>query len=713
MASIADLQCNTPNNNNYCVPGTVVAIRSDRRSFLLRDWHGTACTVRLESNVPKTLQMGDMCSLQAPMLEMDPENGQHVLNLDGIHHVQPWSDPTSVQDWNNLAKQAAPMAKAYCARSAWNTVPHIRRGMAVILTNLSKVSDANPIAAIWYAGVATVLDKTSTVAWICLLDTLIDKMGLRGTARRIVTEQLSGLKELSIDHEDRQRFRQLLQTYRRQLAVQDRKSFMMEDETHPHCWSQMLPQQPEDIVKFLPGLMISDIQPRKPETQGEFQALRNEAKVYFNKRDFVKAREILLAQWSGLQGMAARLSISSLLMAQTEPVAAYAVTSLVLDAIHNPGAWMYFSKQLQTAGQADTAVTIIQHLLNHRGITMSNQVLAYRKELHRLKESSLRSPTPIAYTPYIPQSGNHENPTNDMKSDTSLDLDMESHKIKKILPHWRSYITTLQGTPNCSKFVNLLHYLARRSVPRIHEEADLEISGIPSELLRSYLYRGYVIACSSPWLLATIIWSQHTLPDIEKHRVQRWNGPVRKHMADASHGSFQPGDVLPVTNAYSHQIRAMFVNCPTHPTAILGSPTHVSVGFNDLGELLSYGSPPLAEEQGVHFIGVDQSPFAVARSLVILEMLRQEELESDLIDCVLEVWYSTVWKKATLASFSRACESLLEKDHNSNNDSVLDSRVTTFLRHWLGATPIMAFESRTRWWRMLAELPDQGFTRYV
>ena len=84
--------------------------------------------------------------------------------------------------------------------------------------------------------------------------------------------------------------------------------------------------------------------------------------------------------------------------------------------------------------------------------------------------------------------------------------------------------------------------------------------------------------------------------------------------------------------------------------------THVSVGFADLQELC-IGC--FSEDGGlpVRWVGYDQSPFVIAKTMVLIEML-QGSINCDPIS-VIQVWYSAAWSHKTLTDFRTALTTVL------------------------------------------------------
>lgn len=95
-------------------------------------------------------------------------------------------------------------------------------------------------------------------------------------------------------------------------------------------------------------------------------------------------------------------------------------------------------------------------------------------------------------------------------------------------------------------------------------------------------------------------------------------------------------------------IRLDYANNPLTTETITRGKTHVAVGFNDLLFLLKARFE--GEANGWRFIAIDASPYSVAKSLVIWEMLQNPDVP---LCCVMEVWYSATWHQETLDWFTK------------------------------------------------------------
>ena len=131
-------------------------------------------------------------------------------------------------------------------------------------------------------------------------------------------------------------------------------------------------------------------------------------------------------------------------------------------------------------------------------------------------------------------------------------------------------------------------------------------------------------------------------------------------------------------------------NKKTSPTSLpvvltLGS-VHVACGYVDLSCLFVATLQEDPDFQGpLRFVGVEASPFAVAKTKVVARMCEMQLPTA----AILEVWYSAAWSQVTLDLFRRALDAV--------RGSSKDVRVLCFLDHWSTCELVPLKEARTRW----------------
>jgi hypothetical protein len=142
--------------------------------------------------------------------------------------------------------------------------------------------------------------------------------------------------------------------------------------------------------------------------------------------------------------------------------------------------------------------------------------------------------------------------------------------------------------------------------------------------------------------------------------VIEWNFDNRRKIGDVLPSDLSIPEYL---DGVSDVLYPNFSNCPVPPkqTLTLGT-VHIAVGFVDLGLLLdSRFSEPEAESPSARllFRGFEASSFAVAKSLVIWEMLRTSGTKAS---WVVQVWFSAIWSKRATNAFLAAARRVAAVD---------------------------------------------------
>ena len=153
----------------------------------------------------------------------------------------------------------------------------------------------------------------------------------------------------------------------------------------------------------------------------------------------------------------------------------------------------------------------------------------------------------------------------------------------------------------------------------------------------------------------------------------------------------KPGDVRQqVKKPYDSRIFHSFSNEDCLVMSVTPEKTQVAVGFVDLGTLGTFD-----EQYGpLRWVGVEASPYAVAKTAVLDAMLRAQASE----DAILEVWYSSAWSAATLTAFRSAVDHLL-RNGGADNERGARARhqdVAALLEAWRSAD-VSLEQSRATW----------------
>ena len=139
-------------------------------------------------------------------------------------------------------------------------------------------------------------------------------------------------------------------------------------------------------------------------------------------------------------------------------------------------------------------------------------------------------------------------------------------------------------------------------------------------------------------------------------------------------------------------------------TAKSGAPSKRGSGGSGSSAGGSNGGPPL------RWVGYDSSAYAVAKSLVVAEMIQQVQQQpaaaggAEMIDHILQVWYSSAWTRAALAAFRTALTAVLSRagpaaaggGGGGGGSGGLPPAVMDLLRHWqLRDVPLR--QARSEW----------------
>lgn len=116
---------------------------------------------------------------------------------------------------------------------------------------------------------------------------------------------------------------------------------------------------------------------------------------------------------------------------------------------------------------------------------------------------------------------------------------------------------------------------------------------------------------------------------------------------------------------------------------------HIAVGHVDLGVLLSAEYVGDPADGPIEFIGYEASPYAVARTKILHQML---EDGAD-VDSVLQVAYSSGWSMDTLSSFRKALRNVLKVDS-------LPDQVHEILMRWTESPNVDLRTSQEMWLKL-------------
>ncbi len=260
-------------------------------------------------------------------------------------------------------------------------------------------------------------------------------------------------------------------------------------------------------------------------------------------------------------------------------------------------------------------------------------------------------------------------------------------------------------------------------VPQLHETYQLNYGwpdGISPDKARSLVFKGYLLARTLPWVQLSAVKVMGTTLTMPRWLPVELEELTRRK----DEGNLQVGDVIDVLSdlalagcdlemGYSEYVRSNFANAANVPEVLYAGTTHVALGFNDLGFLLSaklVDSSGLQEQQlPLHFVGYDRCPFAVAKFKVVAEMLKDEHVP---LEHVLQVWFSSTWTTGCVASFKSKVRTILATvvEEGDNQAEGIDkddlnrdlAKVKTYLSYWARVDPVSQAEARQQHYDLLS-----------
>lgn len=141
-------------------------------------------------------------------------------------------------------------------------------------------------------------------------------------------------------------------------------------------------------------------------------------------------------------------------------------------------------------------------------------------------------------------------------------------------------------------------------------------------------------------------------------------------------------------------IHHSFGNVAQQPQVMTTGTTHVSIGFADLQEVIlcKLHNSKSGTNQLLRWIGYDQSPYVIAKTLVLIEMMKDK---SSAVESVVQVWFSAAWSIQTLKSFRKALQKVVSSLKKKNRLKIPIS-VQEYLIYWQ-QHDVSLRESRDQW----------------
>mmetsp|Transcript_10527 Transcript_10527/g.25694 ORF Transcript_10527/g.25694 Transcript_10527/m.25694 type:complete len:1042 (-) Transcript_10527:150-3275(-) len=142
---------------------------------------------------------------------------------------------------------------------------------------------------------------------------------------------------------------------------------------------------------------------------------------------------------------------------------------------------------------------------------------------------------------------------------------------------------------------------------------------------------------------------------------------------------------------YSSKLRSSFSNSGNKPQIFHTGTVHCAVGFVDLGILLR-AKIRYKSNGPLTFVGYDLSPYSVALSLVVWNMLCSPSIDPK---AALQVWCSATWSKDTIRQFQIGLHGAIKQAKDDVKHP--SSAVMDLLLHWKTAKPVTLGEARRGW----------------
>lgn len=160
-----------------------------------------------------------------------------------------------------------------------------------------------------------------------------------------------------------------------------------------------------------------------------------------------------------------------------------------------------------------------------------------------------------------------------------------------------------------------------------------------------------------------------------------------------------PGNVFSENNAaaYTSLLRHSFSNQAYRKEVLQQGSTHVAVGFVDLGILFAGSLRGNQRDPPLRFIGIEMSCYAVAKTHVIWQMLKQTpngtQCRENHLRYIMQAWFSTTLDEGAVDALKSALDALCQKQKLYHPD------VRQLLIYWHGATTTTVAEARSQFAR--------------
>jgi hypothetical protein len=686
--TIQSMAINTTHRNRHLCGKVAVgdSFRQIRHVyFLLEDIRGDLVRVSVY-NTNRTYRFGETMTILVPFYKVAADMIP-MVRVDNPKEIVSWEAPETPTQWkesgDSFARAKDFKDALFCCQEGMNAgnLRRVRMEASTLLTNIALCDFklGRMKSSIWCAGSAVFLEELCAKAWYRLIASLseIDIEAAREVA--LVAPETPELKRLVT----------------KLLRIPKKKNASTTSAGGLAAWSAIHPS----------WTLAPDFKPSSTfNLNSDWTERRNQARCQFESSNFESARELYILEmrsmWHGLKTLA-DLALGACAAHQSleqDGLASVACAVSVLLDRTSPETWRRQANAIEVMQGASAAIDFLKRLMTEPEVPISI-IAVCEQRIEELVVKQRHKNQVKAVRDCSTEKQLLERSKREYDTDTD-DHDEYNASMEALIPMSRSMVLRL---PPSETVFKLIQFISKRRAPSVDTEYPTHM-GWPAGDTRKpglvLLRKGYLNASSHPWMSAFQMALGHFQVD-ETTLLKRWHGPHRAMIFCERRDTLSVGDIVDLGPndlvGYEPCLRSVFMNAPANPLADFRyGDVHVSIGFNDLGELLSLPqgrrgvAPDREEKRPLRFVGVDKSEYAVARCLVIRELLLDPDVP---ISVVFQVWYSAGWTNGALRNFRSACKRVLScyRPYRGLNEST-----RSYLSCWLSDEPIAATESRTR-----------------
>ena len=247
--------------------------------------------------------------------------------------------------------------------------------------------------------------------------------------------------------------------------------------------------------------------------------------------------------------------------------------------------------------------------------------------------------------------------------------------------------------------------------PNFFQELRLEGGGFPhsvnKEWADNYLRTAFEQSYNLPHFFEFHLKTDQYEP--QARDILKRLGTNDKEKVDWYIGPQFPGNIFPRRySAYTSLVRHSFSNQTYRKEVLQQGSTHVAVGFVDLGILFA-GTLRGNQCHPLRFLGIEKSCYAVAKTHVIWQMLKQtpnqtQDRENHL-RYIMQVWFSTTLDEGAVAALNSALDALCtpSKQHGRDKQKPYHPDVRHLLVYWHGAATTPVAEARSQYTKFTSD----------